>query len=55
MVEFCPECFIKILCPELSYKDLVIIKEPDLCEGCGKNVEKTVLRIKDTAKYKMKK
>ena len=52
MAEFCPECFLK-LNPEFTKDDLVTIKEPDLCEGCGKIVNKTVLSIKESALYKL--
>lgn len=53
MAEFCPECFIKLY-PELSRKDLIIIKESDLCEGCGKIVDETVLKIKPSSKNKIR-
>ena len=54
MAEFCPECFIK-LNPEFSMSDLKIIKEPTLCEGCGKIVPKIVIGIKEYALYYRKK
>lgn len=54
MAEFCPKCFIKLY-PELSRKDLIIIKESDLCEGCGKIVDETVLKIKPLAENKIRK
>jgi hypothetical protein len=53
MAEFCPECFIKLY-PELSRKDLIIIKEPDLCEGCGKIVDETVLKVKPSSENKIR-
>lgn len=37
MAEFCKECFINILQPsEDDIANIVISKEPTLCEGCGK-------------------
>lgn len=53
MAEFCPECFIK-LNPEFTRKDLVIIKDTDLCEGCGKIVDAIVLSIKESSLYKLR-
>ncbi len=52
MAEFCKECFLK-LNPELSEDDLVMIKEAELCEGCGKVVDETVLKIKDSGMRKL--
>ncbi len=52
MAEFCKECFLK-LNPELSEDDLVMIKETELCEGCGKVVDETVLKIKDSGMRKL--
>lgn len=52
MAEFCKECFLK-LNPELSEDDLVMIKEKELCEGCGKIVDETVLEIKDSGMRKL--
>ncbi len=54
MAEFCKECFLK-LNPELSEDDLVMIKEAELCEGCGKIVDETVLKIKDSGMRKLEK
>lgn len=52
MAEFCPECFVK-LNPEFTKDDLVIVKELDLCEGCGKIVDEIVLSIKETSLNKL--
>ncbi len=54
MAEFCKECFLK-LNPELSEDDLVMVKEAELCEGCGKIVDETVLNIKDSGMRKLRK
>lgn len=54
MAEFCKECFLK-LNPELSEDDLVMVKETELCEGCGKIVDETVLKIKDSGMMKLRK
>ena len=54
MAEFCPEFFLK-LNPEFTKSDLVIIRGQELCEGCGKIVSKTVLNIKESSLYKLKK
>lgn len=54
MAEFCKECFLN-LNPELSENDLVMIKETELCEGCGKIVNETVLEIKESGMRKLKK
>lgn len=53
MAEFCIECFLKQN-PEFTKEDLVIIKDPDLCEGCGKIVDKVVLSIKNASLHKIK-
>ena len=45
MAEFCKECFLK-LNPEFEEKDLQLLKEEALCEGCGKIVDKIVVNIK---------
>lgn len=52
MAEFCVECFLK-LHPELKKSDLIIIRETDLCEGCGKIVRKTVLDVRESSLYKL--
>lgn len=54
MAEFCKDCFLK-LNPQFTEKDLVMIKEDDLCENCGKVVNETVLKVKDNAERKFKK
>ena len=54
MAEFCTECFLK-LNPEFTKSDLVVIRGQELCEGCGKIVSKTVLNIKESSLYKLKK
>ncbi len=54
MAEFCKECFLK-LNPELSEDDLVMVKETELCEGCGKIVDETVLKIKESGMRKLRK
>ena len=54
MAEFCPECFLK-LNPEFIKSDPVVIRGQELCEGCGKIVSKTVLNIKESSLYKLKK
>lgn len=53
MAEFCKECYLR-LNPELSERDLVMLKTPDLCEGCGKIVKATVLNVKKTRFGKIK-
>ena len=45
MSEYCPDCFLA-LNPEYKKSDLIIIKDPDLCEGCGKIVKECVLDVK---------
>lgn len=54
MAEFCKDCFLK-LNPQFTEKDLVMIKEDDLCENCGKVVSETVLKVKDNAERKLDK
>lgn len=54
MSEFCKDCFLK-LNPQFEEKDLVIIKDDELCEGCEKVVKETVLKVKDNAERKLKK
>lgn len=54
MAEFCAKCFLE-LNPELTEKDLVMIKEIELCEGCGKIVDETVLKIKEKSEGKLNK
>lgn len=46
MSEFCAKCFLE-LNPELTEKDLIMIKGDDLCEGCGKIVDEVVWKVKD--------
>ncbi len=53
MAEFCRECFLK-LNPELTEKDLVMIKETELCENCGKIVDETVLKVKEKSERKIR-
>lgn len=48
MSEFCKNCFLKIH-PKLRPSDLIMVYEPELCEGCGKIVSETVLDIKTEA------
>lgn len=45
MAEFCKDCFLR-LNPEYKEEDLVMINEDDLCEGCGKIVSETVLKVR---------
>ena len=45
--------FLK-LNPKFTKEDLIIVKEPDLCEGCGEIVNKTVLMIKESSLYKLR-
>lgn len=54
MSEFCKECFLK-LNPQFTEKDLVMIKEDDLCEGCGEIVSETVLKVKNNVEGKFDK
>ncbi len=53
MAEFCKDCFLKFN-PQFEKKDLVMIKE-ELCEGCGKVVKETVLKVKENIEGKFKK
>lgn len=52
MAEFCKSCFLK-LNPELTEEDLIMIKGAELCEGCGKIVNESVLEVKDIKKTKV--
>lgn len=54
MSEFCKDCFLK-LNPQFEEKDLVMIKDEELCEGCGKVVKETVLKVKENIEGKFKK
>lgn len=54
MSEFCKNCFLK-LNPQFEEKDLVMIKDEELCEGCGKVVKETVLKVKENIEGKFKK
>lgn len=53
MSEFCKDCFLK-LNPQFTEKDLVIIKDDELCEGCGKVVNEVVWEIKEKSERKFK-
>lgn len=48
MAEFCPDCFLEFN-PDLTKNDLVIVKDVDLCEGCGKIVDEIVLFVKQVS------
>ena len=52
MAEFCKECFLK-LNPEFEEKDLQLLKEEALFEGCGKIVDKIVVNIKSYSLWKI--
>lgn len=54
MAEFCKDCFLKFN-PQFEEKDLVMISVDELCEGCGKIVSETVLKIKNNAEGKFDK
>lgn len=54
MAEFCKKCFIE-LNPELTEKDFVMIKGDEFCEGCGKIVDETVLKVKENLERKFDK
>lgn len=51
MSEFCKKCFLE-LNPELTEKDLVMIKGAELCEGCGEIVDEVVWKAKDKSRRK---
>lgn len=53
MAEFCTNCFLKLY-PTLTEKDIILTKETELCEGCGKIVSETVLEVKQKSLYKLK-
>ena len=54
MAEFCKECFIKHLLPDpMDIPYLVMSKDDDLCEGCGK-IAPVVLYIDVERKNKKK-
>lgn len=52
MAEFCKNCFLE-LHPDLKEKDLILIKDIELCEGCGKVVNATVYAVKQTSVHKI--
>lgn len=52
MAEFCKECFLR-LNPEFEERDLQLLKEEALCEGCGKIVDKIVVSIKPYSLWKI--
>lgn len=52
MAEFCKECFLRFN-PEFKEKDLQLLKEEALCEGCGKIVDKIVVNIKPYSLWKI--
>ncbi len=49
MSEFCKDCFLK-LNPQFEEKDLVMIKEDELCEGCGEIVDEVVWEVKEKSR-----
>lgn len=54
MAEFCKDCFLK-LNPEFNKSDLVMCRGEELCEGCGKWVNKTVLCVRKKSLWKLTK